>query len=274
MVAAALALGLGPGTAFAGWEEMWRLGDGWTYRAGSWEIPGPYTMLPHPGDYTLTITLVAGEWGDPFGVVMPVWVWTFLVEHDRYGFPVSAEERAYVVGGAKAIRWPLPTLFLWSDVDPRPEEGAARVGVRPTGTEPTVWEWWTPLEEAGEVVAKLLYRVTLESIGSDTLEVAGKLMAVQGVRCRAETRVEYAGRRPTVRIHDCTAWGTDEVRNCFLVVGKVEENGQVVREYRLELMDYTTGVGAGVDRAALRSLGRARGGLTEGSVGAVGFAPP
>ena len=247
-ILAVVTLSLYQGMVLAGWEVAWRSGDSWTYHVTSWEIPGPYTMLPYYGDYTLTMTVVAGEWNDPWRLGAPLWVWTLLVEHDRYGFPVSAEETAHVVERVEVVRWPLPTLFLWFDANYRPEEGAARVGIRWEGTEPTVWERRTPFELAGEVVGELLHRVTIESIGSDTLEVAEELMEAQGFRYRAETRVELAGRSPTVRVHQGTAWGNDTARNWVLIEGTEEVNHHVIREYRLELTAHSAGVGVGMER--------------------------
>ncbi|MEW6216675.1 MAG: hypothetical protein AB1543_03235 [Candidatus Bipolaricaulota bacterium] len=247
-IAAIVTLSLCQGMALAGWETVWRSGDAWIYRVQSWGIPGPYTMLPYHDDYTLKMTVVAGEWSDPWRLGAPLWVWTLLVEHDRHGFPVSAEETAYVVEGTVVVRWPLPTLFLWFDANHRPEESAARVGIRWEGTEPTVWGWRTPFESAGEAVGEVVYRVTIESIGSDTLEAAEGPLEAQGFRYRAETRVELVGRSPTVRVHEGTAWGSDVVRNWVLIAGKEKVDGRVVREYRLELVSLSPGSGEGIER--------------------------
>lgn len=238
-----LALGLGHTAAWANWEGTWRVGDTWTYRVQSVELPGPYTMLPYYNRYNLTMAVVAGEMSDPVGPTAPLWAWTVLVEHDRYGFTVSAKETAYVVEGVEVVRWPLPTLFLWFDANYRPEEGAARVGLRHAETEPTVWEKRTPIESGGKVVGEVIYRVTIESIGSDTVEVAGGLLEATGFRYRAETMVGFTGRKPTVRVHEGTAWGSDEVRNWAKIEGRETVDGRVVREYHLELISFSPGAG-------------------------------
>ena len=234
-------------SAGANWESTWRVGDTWAYRVQSVELPGPYTMLPFHGDYTLTMTVVGGERSDPWRIGVHLWVWTLLVEHDRYGFSVSVEETAYVVEGVEVVRWPLPTLFLRYEARQRLEEGAARVGILLEQTEPTVWEWRTPIESAGETVGEVIYRVTLESIGSDTLEAAGGLMEATGLRYRAETRTEWVGRKITVLVHEGTAWGSDDMRNWVTMEGKEEVDGRVVREYKLELVSFSPGAGAGVE---------------------------
>lgn len=241
LILVVLALCLAHTAAWAHWESTWRVGDAWTYRVQSVELPGPYTLLPYHGDYTLTMTVVAGEWSDPWRIGAPLWVWTLLVDHDRHGFPVSAEETSYVVEGVEVVRWPLPTLFLWFDANYRPEEGAARVGIRWEGTEPTVWERRTPIESVGEVVGEVIYRVTIESIGSDTLEAAKGPPEAQGFSYRAETRVELAGRSPTVRVHEGTAWGSGEVQNWSKIEGRETVDGRVVREYWLGLVSFSLG---------------------------------
>ncbi|QAA76555.1 MAG: hypothetical protein BIP78_0789 [Candidatus Bipolaricaulis sibiricus] len=234
-------------SAGANWESTWRVGDTWAYRVQSVEVPGPYTQLPYHDDYTLAMAVVEGARRDPWRLGAQLWVWTLLVEHDRYGFPVSAHETVYVheMEGVDVVRWPLPTLFLWFDASQRPEEGAARVGIRREETEPAVWEWRMPIESAGEAVGEVIYRVTLESIGPGTLEAAGGLMKATGLQYRAETRTEWVGRKPTLRIHKGTAWGSDDVGNWVTIEGQEEVDGRVVREYRLDLVSFSRGATTG-----------------------------
>lgn len=238
-VLATIILCLGATGAVADWESTWKVGDSWTYRVQSLELLGPYTMLPYHTDYTLTLTVVVEEPTDPLGLGLPVWTWTLLVEHDRYGFSVASKETIYVVKGVEVVRWPLPTLFLWFDVNYRPEQGAASVGIRLDGTGPAVWEQRLRLDSAGEGWGEVVNRVTLEPIGSNTVEIAGRLTEVQGLRYRAETKVQLVGGRPRVRVHEGTAWGSPKMKNWVLIVGREEVDGRVVRDYRLELVSFS-----------------------------------
>jgi len=247
-ILAVVALGLYQGMVLAGWEGAWCSGDSWTYHVTSWEIPGPYTMLPYHGDYTLTMTVVAGKWSDPWRLGAPLWVWTLLVEHDRYGFPWSMEETVYVLEGVDVVRWPLPTLFLWYDATYRPEQGAAQVGLVWDRASPALWEQRAPIESAGVVLGEIYHRVVVEPLGMATVEVSGSPVEAKRFRYRAETRVELVGRIPTVRVHAGTAWGSDEVRNWVLIEGNEEVDSRVVREYRLELMARSAGVGVEMER--------------------------
>ncbi|HEU67820.1 MAG TPA: hypothetical protein ENN53_01110 [Candidatus Acetothermia bacterium] len=243
-----MTLSLYQGMVLAGWEVAWRSGDSWTYHVTSWEIPGPYTMLPYYGDYTLTMTVAGGEWMDPWPQVVRTWVWTLLVEHDRYGFPLSMDETVYVVEGVDVVRWPLPTLFLWYDVTYRPEHGAAQVGLVWDRASPALWEHRTPIELAGVVEGEIYHRVVVEPLGMATVAVSGSPVEAKGFRYRAETRDELARRSPTVRVHQGTAWGNDTARNWVLIEGTEEVNDHVIREYRLELTAHSAGVGVGMER--------------------------
>ena len=247
VVAFALLAVADDGLVLAGWEVAWRSGDSWTYHVTSWEIPGPYTMLPYHGDYTLTMTVAGGEWMDPGPPGVQTWVWTLLVEHDRYGFPWSMEETLYVLEGVDVVRWPLPTLFLWYDVTYRPEQGAAQVGLVWDRASPALWEQRAPIESAGVVVGEIYHRVVVEPLGMATVEVSGSPVEAKGFRYRAETRVELAGRSPTVRVHQGTAWGSDTARNWVLIEGTEAVNNHVIREYRLELTAHSAGVGVGME---------------------------
>ena len=173
-------------------------------------------------------------------------MWTLQIEHDKYGFPTIAKETLHVVEGIDVARWPLPTLFLWFDVTYRPEEGAARVGIRWDGTGPAVWERRIPEESAGVPVGERVYRVVIEPVGTDTVEVAGSLVEASQFHYRAETRIELVGARPRLRVHSGTAWGSSAVRNWIRVEGREEEDGRVVREYRLDLVSFSPGADEGV----------------------------
>ncbi len=225
----------GAGVLTAG-EATWQVGDSWRYTVKVDEFSPYYPeVVVSQTRYTLTLTVVNGAWLDPQPVGAQVWVWTLLVEHDRYGFPVSTTERVYVIPQVAVLRWPLPTLFLQFHAFPPPEAGAAQVGLRWDGEGPAVWERRVPLDAEG-AVCEVVHRVVLEPLGLEGIEIGGARVEAQRLVYRAETVTEWAGGAPRRFVHGGTAWASENVKNWVLIEGVEEEDGRRVRAYRLELV--------------------------------------
>jgi|GEM_PF-2789085 len=241
-VLAILALGLGHAVALANWEEAWRVGDTWTYQVTYVENPQPFTGPTFHHQYGLTMTVVGGSFDAPYDLGVTMWTWVVQVESERYGFSEIWEERVYLVEGARVLRWPLPTLFLWYDVSYQPEEGAARVGILGDGAGPAVWEWRIPIESAGVPRGEVVHRIVIEPVDTAVVEVAGSPVEATQFQYRAETRTDLAGSRPRLRVHSGTAWGSSATKNWVAIEGRDEEDGRVVREYQLDLVSFSLSI--------------------------------